>query len=142
MNHKQQAEWLNSIVNVRLAPSDVHGIGVFAIRDIAKGEKLNANLFPQLFTLPYAMFEQLKPQVRQILLERWPNIINGSAFAYPDTMLQGYMNHSDDPNYHAKDDLALRDIKAGDEITEDYRAIPNCDQVFPFLAKKKKKRLV
>ncbi len=31
------------------------------------------------------------------------------------------MNHSDDPNYDDVKDIAIKDIQAGEEITEDYK---------------------
>lgn len=133
MSHDEQAMWLNSVIRFKLAPSK-HGVGVFAIRDIPKGDKLYADTFPQLYTLTYASFNKLFPEIREMLLGRWPNVVNGSGFAWPDTMFQGYMNHSDDPNYDAKEDIALKDIKAGEEIVEDYRKITGWEKAYPWLS--------
>jgi len=47
--------------------------------------------------------------------------------------MSAYLNHSDDPNYDAKNNVCLRDIKKGEEITENYRLIPSYTQVFPWL---------
>lgn len=127
---------MNDRVKLRLQPSKVHGVGVFAIRDIKKGQKLYADLVPCIYNLPYSNFKFLFESVRELLLERWPNIVNGSAFLYPDARMQAYMNHSDTPNYDAVNDLALKTIKAGDEIFEDYRNIQNYAQIFPWLVKK------
>lgn len=129
MGNERQIDRLNSMVKCKLAPSPIHGIGVFAIRDIGKGQKLWADIFPQFYSLPYSNFGKLFPEVRDLLLERWPGIaggqtiIEGTRFAYPDTLLQAYMNHQDDPSYDAFLDIARRDIKAGEEITENYRLI-------------------
>lgn len=139
MTQDEQISWLNSIVRLRLGPSPIHGIGLFAIRDIPKGTKLYADTFPQLYNLPYSSFNKLFPEVRDLLLERWPGITQGSKFAYPDTFLQAYMNHSDSPNYDAKKDEALTDIKAGEEITENYKRINGWSQVFPWLVDSTKK---
>lgn len=133
MTNQEQIAYLNKIVKTRIAPSDIQGVGVFALRDIEKGEKLYANLFPQLYSLSYANFGKLLKEVKQLLLERWPQVINGSKFAYPDTNIQAYMNHADDPNYDGQTDMALRDIKEGEEITEDYRKVPNYKKAYPFL---------
>lgn len=128
---------LNSLVKVRIAPSEIHGVGIFAVRDITKGQKLYADMFPQAYRVPYGSFGKLFPEIRQLLLERWPQIVNGSAFMWPDTRIQAYMNHSTKPNYDAIKDIILKDIKAGEEVTEDYRKIEGYKKVFPWLKSKK-----
>ena len=129
----QQSRELNEYVKTRIAPSSVHGVGVFALRDIKQGEKLYTDMRPKIYTLPYAEFNELNKEVREYLLERWPQVVNGSAFGFPDTRIQAFMNHSDAPNYDAHTDVALTDIKAGEEIFEDYRVIEGWDKVFAFL---------
>lgn len=133
MNYKIQIDELNTYVKTYIAPSDIHGVGVFALRDIPKGQKLHTDMMTKLYNLPYKEFRNLFPTVKNQLLERWPLIKNGSAFAYPDTRIQAYMNHHDDPNYDAVNDVTLRDIKSGEEITEDYRKIEGADELFDFL---------
>ena len=130
---EQQIKELNSYVLTRIAPSKIHGVGVFALRDIPKGRKLNVGMITKLYTLPHSSFLKLFPEVREMLLERWPQIVNGSRFLYPDTKIQAFMNHSDKPNYDAKEDIALEDIKKGEEITEDYRQIEGYEKVFKWL---------
>lgn len=125
---------LNSLVKIKLAPSKIHGIGVFAMRKIPKGTKLYAAVYPQAYKVPYGSFRKLFPDVRQILLERWPNIVNDSIFMWPDTFLQGYMNHADEPNYDGINDITLQDIAEGEEILEDYRKIVGYEKVFPWLS--------
>ena len=124
---------LNELVKVRIAPSKIHGVGIFAMRDLKKGEKLHADIVPLLFKLRYTSFDKLRPEVSALLLEQYPNIINGSHFAYPTTRLQAYMNHSEEPNYSALTDTLTEDVKAGDEIMENYRLILNVEKVFKWL---------
>lgn len=130
----EQADLLNERVKVKLGVSRVQGIGLFALRDIAKGQMVFAASFPERYTLSYANFSKLFPEVREFLLERWPQVPNGSAFFFPDTFLQSYCNHSDDPNYDASLDVAIKDIKKGEEIFEDYRKIFGWEKVYPWLA--------
>jgi len=112
--------------NLKLGISSIHGIGVFATKDIAKGEKLSGDAFPQVY--------QVTPEdVPEDVLGRHPRIATKGNFAYPDVRFQAYMNHSDDPNYDATTDVALKHIKAGDEITEDYRRIDGWEKVYPWL---------
>jgi len=139
LSNEDQTNLLNSIVLVRLAPSKVHGIGVFAIRDIPKGHRLWGDIYPQFFDLPYSHFGKLFPYVRQLILERWlgvaseHSLLGEGRFAYPDTLLRAYINHSDEPNYDPILDLSLRDIKEGEEIFEDYRVIPGWEEAHPWL---------
>lgn len=135
ISNKEQIDILNTRVRTRLGPSPIHGVGVFALRDIPKGVRLFAEDFPKLYTLPYAQFSKLFYEVSQYLLIKFPTIAVGSKFAYPDTRIQAYMNHSLTPNYDNTTDETLREIKAGEEITEDYFNIPGATVIHPWLFK-------
>ena len=137
MNKEEQIIHLNSTVKCKLAPSPIHGIGVFAIRDIMKDEKLHCHLGekPQWFTLSWGNLSKLFPEVEELVKQRWASIVNGSHFLSPndDVILILYMNHSKDPNYNNRTDLALKDIKKGEEITEDYCTMINANKAYPNL---------
>lgn len=143
---RQEIEILSLIqeTKCKLAPSPIHGIGVFAIRDIKQGEKLYLLPKPilQWYQTPYsvlkARLQPVYPEIFELLMERWPSIINGSHFLAPHDMavLLTFMNHSDEPNYQAygsERDTALKDIKKGEEVTEDYRGMENWELIYPWL---------
>lgn len=131
---EKQINTLIKWVNVRLAPSSIHGIGVFALKDIPKGTKLYMDIMPELFTLSYKKVKNnLPPEISTLLLERWPLIKQGSPFVFPDARYVAYCNHSDDANYDAFNDVTRKDIKAGEEVTEDYRNIPDYESLFDFV---------
>lgn len=126
---------LNELVKIKVAPSNIHGVGVVAMRNIKKGELLYADAQYQALDIPYKMFKKLRPEIAEYILGRWAPIINGSHFIYPDSKMIAFMNHSDTPNYDAITDKALKDIKQGEEITENYRTIPNYQKIFAWLKK-------
>lgn len=132
---KEAINLLNDIVKIKLAPSAIHGVGLFAMRDIKKGERLYADSIPHAFDIPYKDFNKLKPEIREIILGHFPQIVNGSHFLYPVTKMTAFTNHSSTPNYNAKDDVTLKGIKKGEEITEDYRLIDGWEKVFAWLNK-------
>lgn len=134
---KEAIKLLNRIVCVRIAPSEIHGVGVVAIRDIKKGEILELDAIPHQFDIPFKKLGELHKEIREIVLGHFPLIASGSHFLYPVTKMTAFLNHSETPNYDAVNDKALRDIKKGEELTEDYRLIENFEKVFPWLAKKK-----
>ena len=137
MNQQDQINELNSIVKCKLAPSKIAGVGVFAIRDIQKGDPLY--LFPKpnptWYSVPFGSMSKLFPEVRELILGQWASIVNGSHFLSPNDScwMIVYVNHSDDPNYQTDGDFALRDIEKGEEITSDYRLMSNHEKVFKFL---------
>lgn len=131
---KQAVNILNEMVKIKVAPSPVHGVGVFAMRAIKKGEKLYSDVVPNAFDLPYAMFKKLRPEVSELLLSRWPLIVNGSRFLYPDTKLAAFINHAESANYDCAKDIMLKDVKEGDEIFENYRALENYQKIYTWLA--------
>ncbi len=132
---KDQVTLLNDIVKIRLAPSGIHGVGVFTMRDVKKGEKLYTDIIPHQFDLPYKMFDKLDQEIQDILLGHFPLIIEGSHFMYPVTKYSAFLNHAYNANYDAKKDEALLDIPKGTEVTEDYRLIPGWEKVFAWLSK-------
>lgn len=137
MNVEQQIQELNSEVYCHLKPSSIHGIGVFALRDIKKGEKVHCspNQFRKWYNVPFERLSELRPEIKEIVLARWPDTINGSMFqsCNDDCWLASFINHSDDFNYDQASDLAVRDIRAGDEITETYRNMKNAEKLYSFL---------
>lgn len=115
---------LNDTVWCKLAPSKVHGIGVFAIRDIVKGQRMHCKDWygGRENELSVNSFEGLHPAILELINQRWPLALKHEYFVSPnhDAHLVSFMNHSFEPNYHKFDDYALRYIQAGEEIFEDY----------------------
>src|SRR3990167_2308272 len=133
MNNQEQAiAQLNTIIKANLGVSKVNGIGVIALRDIKKGEKIYADRLPSIYHIPYGSIRKLFPEARKIILERWPSIVNGSKFIYPDARLLSFMNHSEiGHNYDPLTDTAECDIFEGEEILENYKSMPNFEKVWP-----------
>ena len=89
------------------------GKGVFANRDFRKGEvviQYNLNTFTQ------EEWEKLPEEEKEFTHTHW-----GQIYLYAEP--ERYVNHSDNPNTHQdlekKQDIALRDIQKGEEITTD-----------------------
>src|SRR3990167_2820038 len=124
MDILEQIEELNKEVRCKLKPSPIEGVGVFSLREIKKGERAycRPNGFKKWYSIPYERLDELGPEIKEIVFERWPAVINKSQFQSPndDAWLLLFMNHSSEANYNPKTDMALRDIKCGEEVTEDY----------------------
>lgn len=131
----QQIDELNSEVRCKLGVSKIHGIGVFAMRDIRWGERCycTPHMIPRFYDIPYGSLNKLFPEIKELVLQRWASVVNGSIFCNPndDAHLLMFINHSINPNYDVVSDTALRDIKKGEEILEDYRAMDNWEKVRP-----------
>src|SRR3990167_4677433 len=137
MTKTEQINDLNNNVKCKIAPSKIHGVGVIALRRINKGEKLYCKPKPMArwYDIPYNRFNEIVPEVSEIILQRWASVINGSHFLSPneDAIMLVYMNHSDEPNYDVITDCAIKNIEKGEEITEDYKVMKNWEIVFPWL---------
>lgn len=123
MTIEEQIAELNDQVRCRLGTSPIHGIGVFAMRSVAKGDKLFTAWDPYgayFYHIPLNRFDELRPEIRALILDRWAMPDGGRPFRSPnaDANLMSFMNHSDQPN--CEYGIALRDIEAGEEITEHY----------------------
>lgn len=135
---EEQIQELIDTVKCRLAPSKVHGIGVVAIRDIKKDERLHCFIEePKWYTVTYENLAKLPPDIRQLILDRWSLVFIGQPFLSPnhDAIMVCFMNHSDEPNYDPNTDTATKDIKQGEEIFEDYRNAKGWECVYPWITK-------
>lgn len=114
-----------------LKPSAVHGIGVFAIRDIPKGcRTIFSRNVGEWVKLPIAEVEKL-PEHSRSLIETYC-LYDETDYYVPDYGFKvmdivNYLNHSSDPNIISVNDgeyfEALKDIPAGKELFVDYGEI-------------------
>ena len=125
-----------SQLTVEVKPSPIHGVGVFAIRDIKKGENVwhlwqNDDL---LFIVPKVMFEELPPASQKVLLRHCPPDVTVSSWwrHRPNTIFVKlkksmylmyepfiFANASEEYNTTVSG-LAVRDIAEGEEILTEY----------------------
>lgn len=112
------------LVRTHVAPSAIHGLGVFVDEHVAAGQPV-WRFAPGLdLVIPFGTVEGLPEAFRDFL----------KVYAYESAECPGgivlscdnakYLNHSEIPNCESSGPLnrALRDIAAGEEITCDYRA--------------------
>ena len=123
-------------VYVRLKPSRLHGIGVFAVRPIKKGTYIFPKDDERLVWVPYSRIQRLAPSLQD--LYRDFSIIKQGKYGSPRRFDQltpsWYLNESKQPNVGADKTYrfyATRDIKTGEELTVDYKTyseLPNGDR--------------
>ena len=120
-----KTEELNKTILCRIAPSPIKGVGVFALQDIGKGAVLQPYVEGDaMIELSEAEFAELVPQVRDLIRsytlfrKDYPLLfINPNRLV----LMQTFMNHADDANSDGI--TALRDIRAGEEVTENYMTL-------------------
>jgi hypothetical protein len=105
-----------------VAPSSIHGLGVFAVSFVPKGTKVwvfhpaidRIVALHELSGLPGHVLERLESHSEYLLTCNSLRIAADGDY---------YMNHSDEPNLsnHGEEMFALRDLHAGDELLCDYR---------------------
>lgn len=116
------------MVKTRIGPSDIAGIGLFADQDIPKGTETWRFMrnFDKLLT--EREIDSLPEPARSNILDHtYLDAASGQFVLCADNAR--FMNHADDPNtagVHEQGaiegyDIALRDIRAGEEMTCDYR---------------------
>jgi len=113
------------IIPTELRPSAIHGLGVFTRRAIRAGEVVSRYLPPFDVQYPVELLAAVSEPERTYLqnfsyLSRFTGV-----WVLPGDH-DRYMNHSDEPNVGMNpngntENLALRDIAAGEELTCDYR---------------------
>lgn len=122
-------------VYARIGPSRIHGVGVIAIRDIPRGTLVFDGESERVVWRSRAAVRRL-PKAIRALYEDF-GMVWGDRIGVPPTLnmlsVGWYVNHSDTPNVEAGDDArfrALRRIRAGEELTADYRTF--VDEPLPF----------
>lgn len=138
LSKEDQITELNNTVKCKIGVSSIHGVGVIAMRNIQKGERcyITPNVIPRFYNIPFGSLNKLFPEVKELVLQRWASVVNGSIFQSPndDAGLLFFMNHDGhNSNYDVVSDTATRDIYAGEEITENYCLMDNAEKAYPWL---------
>jgi len=136
MNKEALLKELASSTYVMIKPSPLHGIGVFAIRDIPKG---TSNIFSkgvgdwikvskeEIDALPQHAKDLIE---NHCLFDEDHYFIPDYGFKLVDLVI--YLNHSETPNVISLNDgeefEAIRDIANGEELLVDYGTIVECDE--------------
>jgi SET domain-containing protein len=125
-------------VYARIGPSRIHGVGVLAIKDIPAGTLVFHGESERVTWRSRAAVRRLPPAIRALYEDF--GMVSGDQIGVPPSLNQlsvgWYVNHSDQPNVTAGDDgrfRALRRIRAGEELTADYRTF--VDEPLPFTPK-------
>jgi SET domain-containing protein len=121
---------------VMIQPSKVHGIGVFAIRDIPKGTKdLFSKGFGDWIKVSKEEVEQMPKHSKDLienhcLFDEDHYYVPEYGFKMVDLVI--YLNHSETPNVISVNEgeyfEAIRDIKVGEELFVDYGTIVDHDE--------------
>jgi len=136
MNKEALLKELANSTYVMIKPSPLHGIGVFAIRDIPKG---TSNIFSKgvgdWIKVSKEEVEAL-PQHSKDLIENHC-LFDEDSYFIPDygfklVDLVIYLNHSETPNVISLNDgeefQAIRDIAIGEELLVDYGTIVESEE--------------
>tara|TARA_R110001583_G_scaffold138034_3_gene289635 strand:+ start:172 stop:657 length:486 start_codon:yes stop_codon:yes gene_type:complete len=139
---------LNNKTYCRIQPSDIDGVGVFAIKDIPTGvapwTTLNHREFGGAVGMTMSRLLNIDESVRKVLLDynlldaHIKNVINDDTvqfigehvFIHPYEMevlhISQFLNASTDPNLKLESAeltpfRTMREIKTGEELTVDYK---------------------
>ncbi len=133
---------LKNDIYVRIKKSGVHGVGLFAIRDIPKG----ANPFASLHKPSYIPFNDA--ELKKSLPEEIYTMIDEYCGKEQNTLyipIHGFnpidlpylINHSDTPNVSVDPDgenfVTMREIKKGEELFSDFSTYH--DESEPYIKK-------
>ena len=109
----------------RLAPSTIHGVGVFAINDIKKGTYIFYEDDEPMQEIDPIMIAPPSPEMKKLYDDFCP--MKDGKYLCPSNFnklpISWYLNHSNSPNANCDENYefyANRDIKIGEEITVNY----------------------
>lgn len=117
------------MVATELRPSAIHGIGVFLLEPAAAGQLVWR--FDSRIDRVYSDYELAQlPEGLQSFLRTYSTLHSATRLWVLCGDNGRHFNHSDTPNTLSQsiafgDDVAARDLRAGEELTSDYRTI--CD---------------
>lgn len=110
------------LVPTVVAPSAIHGFGVFTPQPLAAGTLIWEFQSGVDLRLTSSDLRSLPPDVAHVLRSYCYREPSGLYVLCGDAAK--FMNHSDDPSCEDSEEVTLvrRDLKAGDELTCDYRS--------------------
>ena len=128
MTKEQLLQQLSKETFVMIRPSTIHGIGVFAIRDIPKGQRgLFSSGIGEWIPVSKKEIAELPPHAIDLvenycLYDEENYFLPDYGFKVMDVSV--YLNHSDTPNIISINDgeyfETIRDIEEGEELLIDY----------------------
>lgn len=131
MTREELLKELSEETFITLKPSLIHGIGVFALRDIPRGCKtLFSRNVGEWIRVPIADIDQLPDQTRNMvetycLYDETHYYLPDYGFKVMD--LVNYLNHSSTPNVISVNEgeyfESIRDIAEGEELFVNYGEI-------------------
>lgn len=112
------------IIRTFVGPSAIHGLGVFAAEPVRAGTRLWVLDSIIDVEITQEQIAALPAPAREVALAHSFVNDDGRMILSRDNAV--FFNHSDEPNTLAEleGNVALRDIAAGEELTESYRHFP------------------
>jgi SET domain-containing protein len=136
MTKEQLLHELNHQTWVMIKPSPIHGIGVFAVRDIPKGTRgIFSNGIGGWIELTHEEVEALPGHSKYLihtycLFDEEKYFVPDYGFKIMDLSL--YLNHDENSNiislHHGEDFETKRDIASGEELLINYAEIVDSDE--------------
>jgi hypothetical protein len=124
---------LENNVYCRIQTSPIHGVGVFAVRDVPRGTNpFVTHAKVEVVAIPEKeiMENEKIPRAVRDTVGAFYVVQNGNIYcdarSFNEINISYFLNHSDKPNLDAKEVdeetvfTANRDIRAGEELTADY----------------------
>jgi uncharacterized protein len=112
-------------VYTRLAPSKIHGVGVFAILQIKKGTYIFHGDDEEMVWINKSKLKNIPKAIKKLYIDFC--VKDGNKYGCPNNFNQltiaWYLNNSKNPNVVCDKDYnfyAKRDIKKGEELTANY----------------------
>jgi SET domain-containing protein len=124
MNYITPYDFLRNAVMTRIRPSNIHGVGVFAIRNIKKGE----NVFPYwegrtgIYDISKSEFESFSDELQDFIkaMRGYPykvKLFNGCAYGFTNHYINTQFENGTVDCITYK---ALTDISINDELFSNY----------------------
>jgi len=114
-------------VFARIQPSKIHGVGVFAVRNIKEGIYIFQDDKVKILWLGKSALNGLPSALKHLYKDFCVIKDKGKKYGCPENFnkmtVSWYLNHSKTPNVGCDtrfDFFALKRIKAGEELTVDY----------------------